>query len=184
MSKPLHCYIFHDDTYELEHVQINEYSQRHWGNDRITYIFYVKNSKGVKTKFWKESTQIDKFIHGRVYTFDLAEKEVRKVVEKTLLDRITSSIQLYLKSFHCLADFEKGDTDMAKKKDKIEVIYTVDLEGREYDGPANFALYDMYKDKDQYIIRYYGCCPIKSFKSIEEAKSYISSNTSHLTKYQ
>ena len=180
MSKPLHCYAFNEETYKLEHVQIDDYAERPWGSSgRITYSFYVRNSKGVKVKRWKESSELDKFVHGQVYTFDLTEDEVKKIIEQTLLEKMTNSIKLYLKAFHKLLDFEEGSSDMAKRKEKIEVIYALDLQGKEFDGPLNFALYDVYKSKDEYVIRYYGCCPVHTSKTLEEAKEYIRQKTPH-----
>ena len=67
-----------------------------------------------------------------------------------------------------------------KKKLKPKVLYAVDLDGREFDGPANLTFYDVIEENGYYMIRYYGCCAVHTSKTLKEAKKYISEKAAHI----
>lgn len=69
---------------------------------------------------------------------------------------------------------------MRSKKPKVDILYSIDLFGRESDNSSDLTLYDIIRNNKYFEVRYYGCCAIKTVKTFEEAKAYIDHNTAHL----
>ena len=59
------------------------------------------------------------------------------------------------------------------KKVTLTVLYSVNLFGQEFDGPSDPTLYDVVFDRNYFVIRYYGCCSVKTEQTLEDAKNYI-----------
>ena len=69
---------------------------------------------------------------------------------------------------------------MPKKKPKIEILYSVDLSGNEYDGPCDPEFYTVHRESKRFIVRYYGICPVETTDTLEDAKAYIRMKAAHL----
>ena len=60
-----------------------------------------------------------------------------------------------------------------KKKEKVEIVYTLSLRGEELNGPSDLPFYDVVKEPKEYAVRYYGACKVHSSKTKEDAIEYI-----------
>lgn len=63
-----------------------------------------------------------------------------------------------------------------KKKIKPVALWSIDLNYKESDGPAQYPLYEIYADGPYFSIRYHGCCEIHTSTDLESAKQYCRSD--------
>lgn len=59
------------------------------------------------------------------------------------------------------------------KKPKETVLFTLTLQGKQIEGPADPSFYDVVKDGKIYSIRSYGVCKVATAETLEEAIEYI-----------
>lgn len=66
------------------------------------------------------------------------------------------------------------------KKPKVKVLYSINLSGKEVDGPCDLTFYDIIQDNKYFVVRYYGVCAVESCKSLEDAKNYVRAKSAYL----
>lgn len=59
------------------------------------------------------------------------------------------------------------------KRPKVNVLYSVNLSGQEFDGPCDLTFFDIVQERGYFVVRYYGCCSVKTEQTFEDAKAYV-----------
>ena len=64
---------------------------------------------------------------------------------------------------------------MKRKPKDPPVLWSCDYNFNQQAGPCEYPLYTVQQDGRYFIVKYHGCCAVKSTFTLEEAKSYIQS---------